>query len=63
MGAFVGRDFRLVGFDDIEEAAHSYPPLSSVQCGIGRFGQEMAGTLMAWLNEAKKPPPEIRTAA
>jgi LacI family transcriptional regulator len=60
-GRLVGRDFRLVGFDDIEEAAQSYPPLSSVQCGIARFGQDMAGTLMSWLKEGKKPPPETRT--
>jgi LacI family transcriptional regulator len=60
-GRLVGRDFPLVGFDDIEEAAHSFPPLSSVQCGISSFGQDMAGTLMAWLSEAKKPDPETRT--
>jgi LacI family transcriptional regulator len=60
-GRGVGRDFRLVGFDDIEEAAHSFPPLSSVQCGISGFGQEMAGTLMAWLSGSGKPEPETRT--
>lgn len=59
-GHLVGRDFRLVGFDDIEEAAQSYPPLTSVQCGIARFGQAMAGALMAWLSEGKKPEPETR---
>lgn len=60
-GRLVGRDFRLVGFDDIEEAAQSYPPLTSVQCGIDRFGRDMAGTLMAWLSEGRKPSPETRT--
>jgi len=57
----VGRDFRLVGFDDIEDAAQSFPPLSSVQCGIAGFGQDMAATLMRWLAEGVKPPPETRT--
>ncbi|MEY4983629.1 MAG: hypothetical protein RIR62_1895, partial [Pseudomonadota bacterium] len=60
-GRLVGRQFRLVGFDDIEEAAQSFPPLSSVQCGIARFGQDMAATLMAWLSEGKMPPSEVRS--
>jgi LacI family transcriptional regulator len=60
-GRVVGRDFRLVGFDDIEESAQSFPPLSSVQCGIAHFGQQMAATLMRWLNEGERPVPEIRT--
>jgi LacI family transcriptional regulator len=60
-GRVVGRDFRLVGFDDIEEAAQSYPPLTSVQCGISNFGQDMAAALMAWLSGGKVPAPERRT--
>jgi LacI family transcriptional regulator len=60
-GRVVGRDFRLVGFDDIEESADSYPPLSSVQCGISGFGEDMARTLMAWLSEGIKPPEEARS--
>lgn len=60
-GGVVGRDFGLVGFDDIEEAAQSFPALSSVQCGIARFGQNMAATLMAWLSEGSKPLPETRS--
>jgi len=60
-GRLVGRDFRLVGFDDIEEAAQSFPSLSTVQCGIARFGQDMAGTLMDWLRDGRKPPPETRS--
>ena len=60
-GQLVGRDFRLVGFDDIEEAAQSFPPLTSVRCDISRFGQDMAETLIAWLSEGRKPAPETRT--
>ena len=60
-GRLVGRDFRLVGFDDIEEAAQSYPPLSSVHCGISGFGQQMAATLMSWLNDGSRPVAETRT--
>jgi LacI family transcriptional regulator len=61
-GRVVGRDFRLVGFDDIEEAAQSYPPLTSVQCDIARFGRDMAATLMAWLSAGEVPAPENRSA-
>lgn len=61
-GRLVGRDFRLVGCDDIEEAAHSFPPLTTIQCGIARFGRDMAGTLMGWLCDGRKPPPETRSA-
>lgn len=60
-GRVVGKGFRLVGFDDIEEAAQSYPPLTSVQCGIARFGQDMAATLMGWLADGRVPVPERRT--
>lgn len=60
-GRVVGRDFRLVGFDDIEEAAQSYPPLTSVQCDIARFGRDMAATLMAWLSAGEVPAPENRS--
>ena len=30
---------RIVGFDDIEDCAQSWPPLSSVRCDIAGFGQ------------------------
>ena len=60
-GRTMGETFRLVGFDDIEEAAQTYPPLSSVHCGIDSFGRLMAATLMQWLNHGVRPPPETRT--
>ena len=60
-GHTVGGQFRLVGFDDIEEAAQSFPPLTSVQCGLARFGQDMAATLMAWLSDGTVPPSEVRS--
>ena len=61
MGRQVGQGFRLTGFDDIEEAAQSFPPLTTVHCGIADFGRDMAGTLMDWLCRGRKPPPETRT--
>lgn len=60
-GHTVGDRFRLVGFDDIEEAEQSFPPLTSVQCGIARFGQDMAATLMSWLSNGQVPPSEMHS--
>jgi LacI family transcriptional regulator len=60
-GVGVGADFRLVGFDDIEECALSWPQLSSVRCDIARFGREAAEAMLAWI-EAGEQPPETRLA-
>ena len=48
-GVRVGTDFRLVGFDDIEECALTWPQLSSVRCDVARFGRESAEAMLAWL--------------
>ena len=61
IGRAVGPGLRIVGFDDIEEAAHAWPPLSSVRCDIAGFGKTMADTVLAWLEEGKVPPAETRT--
>lgn len=61
IGREVGRTFRIVGFDDIEECAQSYPALSSVRCGIAGFGETIARTVLAWLEEGMMPQPEART--
>jgi LacI family transcriptional regulator len=39
IGREVGRDVRIVGFDDIEECADTWPRLSSVNCNIAGFGR------------------------
>lgn len=59
-GRVIGRDIRLIGFDDIEECAEVWPALSSVRCDIARFGQDMAARLLAWLTEGRVPPDETR---
>ena len=56
MGVRLGTDFRLVGFDDIEECALVWPQLSSIRCDIAQFGQRSAETMLAWLEEGKTPP-------
>jgi LacI family transcriptional regulator len=55
-GVEVGADFRLVGFDDIEECALTWPQLSSVRCDVARFGRESAEAMLAWLEEGERPP-------
>ncbi|MGH1415422.1 MAG: LacI family DNA-binding transcriptional regulator [Pelagimonas sp.] len=52
---------RIVGFDDIEDAAQTYPALSSVHCDIAGIGQQAAQTVLAWVEEGQAPAPETRT--
>lgn len=54
-GVKLGQDFRLIGFDDIEEAQQSYPRLSTVRCDVKSFAQWTAGLLLDWLEEGKHP--------
>jgi LacI family transcriptional regulator len=59
-GRAVGRNFRLVGFDDIEECAEAWPPLSSVRCDIASFGRASATTVLDWLENDRRPMAESR---
>jgi LacI family transcriptional regulator len=61
IGWQVGTDFLITGFDDIEEAAQSYPALSSVHCDIAGIGMQAAQTVVDWLEHRKTPSPETRT--
>lgn len=61
-GRQVGENFRIVGFDDIEEAAQAYPSLSSVCCGIIELGVQAADTILRWVEDEEIPRPETRTA-
>jgi len=54
-GVKLGQDMRLVGFDDIEEAAQSYPGLSTVHCDVNSFGCWTAGLLLNWLENGVHP--------
>ncbi|MFV0300926.1 MAG: LacI family DNA-binding transcriptional regulator [Paracoccus sp. (in: a-proteobacteria)] len=55
-----GRDFRITGFDDIEECAQVWPALTSVSCDITSFGQQTAAALLDWLTDGLKPAPVHR---
>jgi len=54
-GVKLGKDFRLIGFDDIEEARQSFPGLSTVRCDVNAFGQWTAGLLLDWLENGQHP--------
>ncbi|TNF22107.1 MAG: LacI family DNA-binding transcriptional regulator [Rhodobacteraceae bacterium] len=60
-GRSVGTAFRIVGFDDIEEVAQTFPALTSVHCDIAGIGETAARTVLDWLEDGRKPPPETRS--
>lgn len=57
-----GAGLRVVGFDDIEECSQFWPALSSLRCDIAGFGEAIAATILAWLEDGLVPTPETRTA-
>jgi LacI family transcriptional regulator len=61
LGRKVGSDFRIMGFDDIEDVSQTFPALSSVRCDIAGFGAQAAETLLTWLEDGKPPAPVTRT--
>ncbi|SNR60059.1 LacI family DNA-binding transcriptional regulator [Puniceibacterium sediminis] len=56
LGRRVGEDFRIVGFDDIEECNQVWPRLSSVDCDIAQFGRDAAAALLDWVETGQRPP-------
>ena len=59
IGRKVGADgLRIMGFDDIEECVHAWPPLSSVRCDIAGFGEQVAQIILKWIGEGVAPEPE-----
>ena len=62
IGRIVGRDIRLVGFDDLEDSAQVFPALSSVHCDIAGFGSRIAATVLGWLEDGLQPDPVVQTA-
>ncbi|MGL4309612.1 MAG: LacI family DNA-binding transcriptional regulator [Paracoccaceae bacterium] len=60
-GRRVGADFKIVGFDDIEDAAQAHPALTSVHCDIAGFGRRTAATILDWLENGITPAPESRS--
>ncbi|MCY6382295.1 LacI family DNA-binding transcriptional regulator [Hoeflea prorocentri] len=56
VGIRVGEDFKIVGFDDIEESSLAYPRLSSVRCDTALFGKNAAEAMLAWIVDGERPP-------
>lgn len=51
-GLRAGTDFSLVGFDNVVDAAHSNPPLSTVDIRPSELGEHAAAALMARIGDA-----------
>jgi LacI family transcriptional regulator len=51
VGVIVGKDFSLVGFDDISEASHSQPPLTTIDAGIRLMAKDAALRLLQMINK------------
>ncbi|MDF0601937.1 LacI family DNA-binding transcriptional regulator [Psychromarinibacter sp. C21-152] len=51
----VGRDFWIVGFDDIPECATADPPLSSVHCDVARLAERSVAALLGWIDTGNRP--------
>ncbi len=62
IGRSLGRGFKIVGFDDIEECAETWPSLSSVRCDIAGFGKRVAATIIDWLEAGIVPAADTRSA-
>ncbi|MEP3275831.1 MAG: LacI family DNA-binding transcriptional regulator [Stappiaceae bacterium] len=60
VGVQVGKEFKIVGFDDIEESSLAYPGLSSVRCDTTLFGRNAAEAMLAWIVEGIRPPDSKR---
>lgn len=61
IGRKVGEDFLIVGFDDIEDVAQTFPALTSVRCDIAGIGTQAAKTVVDWLENKVTPLPTSRT--
>lgn len=46
-GMHAGRDFALTGFDNVQDAAHSNPPLTTVDIRPGALGEQAASILLS----------------
>lgn len=54
-GIQVGRDFAIIGFDDIAEAAYTSPALTTVRAGTKSLAGEAAAMLLSLIGGAEAP--------
>lgn len=62
-GLEVGRDVSLVGFDDVPLAAHTYPPLTTLRQPRRVVGEQLAGLLIAAVENRARPPRSVTLSA
>ncbi len=55
-GLDVPRDVSVVGFDDIPEAAHFWPPLTTVRQAFDELGKRCVAMLMDAIRKSEDPP-------
>jgi LacI family transcriptional regulator len=60
-GISVGRDFAVIGFDDIEEAKHTLPALTSVAVNGRNLGSRAAQLLMRQLASGDFEPETVQS--
>jgi LacI family transcriptional regulator len=59
IGVAVGKDFAVIGFDDIDEAKHMYPALTSVAVNGRNLGARAAQLLMRQLASGNFEPEAV----
>ena len=57
-GLAVGRDFSVIGFDDVAAARHTLPPLTTVAVYPQELGRRSAAALLRRIADPNEPPQE-----
>jgi LacI family transcriptional regulator len=55
-GLVAGKDFALMGFDNVLDAEHANPPLSTMDVRPGELGEQAARLLLARIADSSLPP-------
>jgi LacI family transcriptional regulator len=58
-GLVAGKDCAVIGFDNIPEAAHSRPALTTIEIDARRIGEEAANLLLRRIKAPSDPPESI----